>query len=226
MVQSVDLVLREVQPRSDRLEIHSPEQFRAESTGDAAHQFLINYGRNLPRARMIAVIGATGDLVNWSEDGPAPNASFSNRDYFHHLRDHDDAGVFISEPTMGRLTGKSVMFIVRRINGLDGVFLGLVAGLIDTQYLEDFCATISMVPGESVTLLRRDGVVIAGHPDITDRRGMRLADQPPWYDRAIKGRGFCRSPGYLADIPQLIAMHPYTRLPTCGGRERVRASDF
>jgi diguanylate cyclase (GGDEF)-like protein len=213
MVQSVDLVLREVQSRSDELEPHSPEQFRAESTGDPAHQFLVSRGRNLPQARMIVVIGATGDLLNWSEDGPVPNVSFSDRDYFHHLRVHDDPGVFISDATMGRLTGKWVIFIVRRVNGPDGTFLGLVAGLIDTRYLEDFYSTISMVPGESVTLLRRDGVLIAGHPDIADRRGMRLAEQSPWYERVIKGGGSYRSPGYLAGIPQLITVHPLRDYP-------------
>ena len=73
--------------------------------------------------------------------------------------------------------GKWIMFIARRINSPTGEFLGLVIGLIDTQYLAEFYKTISMIPGEAVTLLRRDGLVIAGYPDIANLRGKRLPAQ-------------------------------------------------
>jgi diguanylate cyclase (GGDEF)-like protein len=213
MVQSVDLVLQEVQSGSVAPGPRSPEQFRAEWTGATAHQFLVSHARNLPQARMIILIDASGALLNWSEAGPVPTIDASDRDYFRYLRDHDEAGVFVSKPAEALITGKWVMFVVRRINDPGGAFLGLVAGLIDTKYLEDFYGTISMVPGESVTLLRRDGVVIAGHPDIAHRRGKRLPDQSPWYDRVIKGGGLYRSPGYLADIPQIITVHPLRDYP-------------
>src|SRR5258708_30048708 len=113
----------------------------------------------------------------------------------------------------GRISGKWVMLIVRRVNGPDGTFLGLEAGLIDTQHLEDFYRTISMVPGETVTLLHRDGTVIAAHPGVEERRGKRMPAQSPWYARVSEGGGTYRSPGYLGATPSIITVHPLRDYP-------------
>jgi PAS domain-containing protein len=105
------------------------------------------------------------------------------------------------------------MFIARRINGPRGALLGVAVGLIDTQYLEDFYRTISILPGEYVTVLRRDGIVIAGQPDIENRRGKHMPDQSPWYDRVAEGGGPYRSPGYFTGTPSIITVHPLHDYP-------------
>jgi PAS domain S-box-containing protein len=212
-IQSVDLVLREVQARTASLGLRSPEQFRSQMVGENAHQFLVSRLRNLPQADAIALVDAQGMLMDWTRDEPVPRTDFSDRDYFRRLSSYDDPDIFISEPTHGRFTKKWIMFVARRINGPDGAFLGVATGLIDTQYLEDFYQTISMVPGELVTVLRRDGVVIAGHPGISNRRGKRMPDQSPWYQRVAEGGGSYYSPGYLIDVPQIITVHPLRDYP-------------
>ncbi len=212
-IQSVDLVLREVQARTATIGIRTPEQFRAEMTREIAHAFLVSRLQNLPQADAIAVVGADGKLLDWTRDRQVPQTDFSGRDYFRHLSANNDAATFISEPAHGRFTDKWLMFVARRVNGPDGVFLGVVTGLIDTRYLEDFYQTISMVPGELVTVLRRDGVVIAGHPDIANRRGKRMPEQSPWYARVAEGGGSYDSPGYLIDYPQIITVHPLRDYP-------------
>jgi signal transduction histidine kinase len=105
------------------------------------------------------------------------------------------------------------VFIARRIENGRGKFLGVALGLINTRFLEDFYATIGMVPGESVTLLHRDGVVFAGHPDIENRRGKRMPEQSPWYARVAEGGGSYHSPGYLSEIKQIITVHPLHDYP-------------
>jgi signal transduction histidine kinase len=212
-IQSVDLVLREVQSRTVTLGIRTPDQFRARMVEAGAHQFLVSRLRNLPQSDAIAVLDANGKLLDWTRDGGIPPSDFSDRDYFRWLSTHNDADAYISQPTRGRFTDKWLMFVARRINSPDGVFLGVVTGLIDTQYLEDFYQTISMVPGETVTVLRRDGVVIAGHPDISNRRGKHMPEQSPWYDRVVSGGGSYFSPGYLIDVPQIITVHPLRDYP-------------
>jgi signal transduction histidine kinase/ActR/RegA family two-component response regulator len=70
-----------------------------------------------------------------------------------------------------------------------------------------------MVPGESVTLLRRNGEVIAGHPDIEGQRGRRVPEKSPWYDRVASGGGTYRSPGFLSDVPKIVTVHPLRDYP-------------
>ena len=200
-VQSVDLVLGEVQAQAAAMGLRSSEELHSRLAGDNVHQFLVSHLRNLPQAEAIILLDANGDMVNWSRDGPVPPFNFSDRDYFRHLSTHDDPDTFITEPLQGRITGEWIMFLVRRINGPGGAFLGTVAAQVDTRYLEDFYATISMVRGKSVTLLRRDGIVIAGYPDSGSRRGRRMPELSPWYDRVANGGGSYRSPGYLERHP-------------------------
>ncbi len=212
-IQSVDLVLSEVQSHVSELGPLSPEQFRSRLAGENAHQFLGSHLRNLPQAYAIVLVDAKGAMLNWSRDEPVPQVDFSDRDYFRHLSEQNDPDAFISGPTKGRVTGRWLMLIVRRISGPDGAFLGLVAGLIETQYLEDFYRTINLVRGETVTVLRRDGIVIAGYPDIAHRLGRRMPDESPWYARVAEGGGSYRSPGYLTTFPQIITVHPLRDYP-------------
>ena len=212
-IQAVDLILQEIQSHTAELGLRTPEQFRLRLADSDTHQFLTRLLKNLRQADAVALIDANGALLNWSREMLVPHLDLSDRDYFRHLRDHDDPDAFISGSTEGRATGKWIMFIVRRINGPDGEFLGLVQGLIETVYLEDFYRTINMVPGESVTVLRRDGIVVAGHPDIENRRGKRMPAPSPWYRRVAEGGGSYRSPGYLTGMPQIITVHPLRAYP-------------
>jgi signal transduction histidine kinase len=212
-VQSVDLVLTEVASNASQIGGALPEASLQRIDGQALHRFLADHLLNLPQVDAIAMIDVHGNLLNWSRDEPVPTVNFSDRDYFRYLQDHGDAGAVIGLPVQGRISGKSIMVIARRVNGPGGEFRGLAVGLIDTQYIEDFYRTIGMVAGESVTMLRRDGVVIAGHPDIADRRGKRMPAKSPWYDRVAAGGGSYISPGYLANLRQIITVHPVRNYP-------------
>jgi PAS domain S-box-containing protein len=212
-VQSVDLVLRDVQMHVAKLGPDTPDDFRARMTAENAHRYLATHLENLPQAETLALVDANGALLAWSRDGPVPPMDFSDREYFRFLRDHNDPGAVIAGPTAGRVSGRWLMLILRRITGPDGAFLGVVAGLIDTKYLEDFYQTIRMLPGEQVSLLRRDGTVIAGQPDIDGFRGHRMPDRSPWFDLVSKGGGSYRSPGYFVPVPQIVTVHPLRDYP-------------
>jgi signal transduction histidine kinase len=212
-VQSVDVIVQAVQLRVSSLDIQSPAEFRERLAGDTTHQFLLNSLRNLPQADAIALIDSSGTLLSWSREQPTNSLDLSDRDYFVWLRDHDGPVAFVGLPSKGRATGNHMMFVARRIDNQRGQFLGVVLGLISTRFLEDFYSTISMVPGESVTLLHREGVVFAGHPDIENRRGKHMPQQSLWYDRVAQGGGSYLSPGYLTDFAQIITVSPLHDYP-------------
>jgi signal transduction histidine kinase len=207
-VQSVDLVLQEVQARVAAPGARSPEAFRTHFAGEPTGHFLAGLLRNLPQAEAITLIDANGILLNWSRDRPLEQLDDSTRDYFIWLRDHNETTAFIGSPVTGRVSGKRILFIARRINGPDGTFLGVVVGLIETRYLENFYGTISMVPGESVTVLRRDGFLVACYPEIKNPGNGQMPARSPWYDRVANGGGSYLSPGYFNGVPRIITVHP------------------
>jgi signal transduction histidine kinase len=212
-VQSVDVIVQAVQSQVSSLRIQSPDEFRSRLGGQPTHQFLVESLRNLPQLDALALIDSSGVLLNWSRNEPTNGLDLTDRDYFIWLRDHSDQTAFVGLPSNGRRTGRHMVFIARRIENGRGEFLGVALGLINTSFLEVFYATISMVPGESVTLLHRDGVVFAGHPDIENRRGKHMPEQSPWYARVAEGGGSYDSPGYLSEIKQIITVHPLRDYP-------------
>ena len=207
-VQSVDLVLQEVQSQVAARHPASPEAFRAQVAGEPTRQFLSGLSQNLPQAEAITLVDADGMILNWSRDRPVEPLDVSARDYFTWLRDHNTTGSFIGAPVTGRVSGKHVLFIARRINAPDGTFLGLVVGLIDTHYLEGFYGTISMVPGESVTVLRRDGFMVARYPALANAASQQMPARSPWYEHVANGGGSYRTPGYFSGAPSIITVHP------------------
>ena len=52
----------------------------------------------------------------------------------------------------------------------------------------DFYRAIELPPGETVTLLRHDGLVLARYPDPTDQVGKRMPADSPWYQPGRHGR--------------------------------------
>jgi signal transduction histidine kinase len=207
-VQSVDLVLQEVQAHVATFDPTSPEAFRTQFSGEPTRQYLAGLLRNLPQAETINLVDAKGTLLNWSRDRTVEPLDDSIRDYYTWLRDHNEPGTVIGLPVEGRVSGKRVLFVARRINGPDGTFLGLVVGLIDTRFLERVFGTISMLPGESVTVFRRDGFMIARYPELANPRARQMPAQSPWFDRVANGGGSYLTPGYFSATPSIITVHP------------------
>ena len=111
---------------------------------------------------------------------------------------HDDAGPFISGPTNSRIVGTPTIYLARRIDGPDHNILGLVVGAIDLQYVNDFYRMHRIPAGETVTLLRRDGLVLARYPDPTDGVGNRMAAISPWHRLVSGGAGPIALPDFSA----------------------------
>ena len=141
------------------------------------------------------------------------DVSMADRDYFRHFVEHDDISPFISAPVESRVTGTPTVYIARRINGPDHTFLGLAVGAIDLQYLADFYRAIGLPPGETVTLLRRDGLVLVRYPGPdrsswkTDGGGLAMVQPRRWQG------GTYRSPGFLGASPAVVSVRPLPAWP-------------
>jgi signal transduction histidine kinase len=210
-VQVVNLVLDEVQSRVANLGIRTPAELEKTFATDAMHDFLRERLRNLPQANAFFLVSSDGRTLVTSRAQMPSDPDMSDRDYYLNFIWHDDSEPFISAPAQNRATGTPTFFIARRIDGPDRSFLGLAVGAIDLQYLTDFYQAIELPPGEIVTLLRRDGLVLARYPDATHDVGRRMPAISPWYSLVAAQGGTYRSPGYLGTVRAVVSVHP---LPT------------
>jgi len=211
-VQAIDLVLQELQRKASVVGLDNAERFETLMGTEAMHQYLKSRLRNLPQAQAVAVIGASGRVVNGSRLWPIPIIDLADRDYYTHLRDHDDAGVFISAPVIHRATGAWSFFLARRLNSPDGEFRGLVLGVIEIPGIEGFYQAITLPPGEAVTLYRRDGTVLALYPHVEKMMGEKTPARSPFYALVAKGGGTDRM-RYPDRTAGLISVHPLRDFP-------------
>ena len=212
-MQVADLVLRELQSRTAILAIATPEEFRARLAGTDTHELLRARLQNLPLANAFLLIDSQGNVLNTSRSYPAPHINSADRDFFQHFAAQDDQGAFFSEPLVSRVTGRPTLYMARRINGPGGQFLGLAMSAIDLGYLTAFYQGIGMPPGETVTLLRRDGMVLTRYPDTTGERGRRIPANSPWHRLTADAGGTYRSTGALSGRPAVVSVRPLVSYP-------------
>jgi signal transduction histidine kinase/CheY-like chemotaxis protein len=122
--------------------------------------------RGLPQVDVATVVGADGDVINFTRSFPAPRINLADRDYFRaHVRD-PRLGVYISEPVRNKGNGQWTFYLSRKLTGPRGEFLGLALVGFSSTFLSEFYRKINLGPGASVTLYRRDFTVLARWPHI------------------------------------------------------------
>lgn len=213
-VQVVDFVLQEIQSRVTALDLLSPDEFTQSFETETIRNFLRERLRNLPQANAFFLVTSYGSTFITSRLQMPADRDVSDRDYYRHFATQDDPGLFISAPAQNRVTGTLAVFIARRIVGPDRRLFGIAVGAIDLLYLNSFYGAIELPPGETVTLLRRDGLVLARYPDPTHEVGNRMAASSPWHRLVAAGDGGTyRSPGFLGAIPAVVSVHPLRAWP-------------
>jgi len=212
-LQAVDLVIRETRERTLASGADTSERLTALLGTEGFHRFLQDELKSLPQANALVLVNASGKVVNFSRRWPIPDIDISDRDFFRQLRDHDQPDALVTEPVKTRSAGTWTFYLVRRVNGPHGEFLGLIQGAIEVKYLQDFFAAITLQRGGSVTVLRRDGTILARHPDTEAMMGKKMAAESPWYARLAEGGGTYRSPGYVDGTARVVTVHPLKEYP-------------
>ena len=106
-----------------------------------------------------------------------------------------------------------MLFLTRPVIGPDGHPISFVRGAISLAYFSDFFKAINPDGRTSMTLLRRDGTVLAAHPAAEELIGSHLPDDSPWYQILANGGGFYRSAELLSGAARSTAMRPLRDYP-------------
>jgi PAS domain S-box-containing protein len=212
-IQAVDLVVQETQGMILAAGVIDPHQFRLRLGTEEVHHFLLDRLHGLPQANSIALLDDTGKIVNFSRAWPVPVIDASDRDFYGYLREHNDPGTFIGVPVVNKVSGAWVIMLTRRVSGPNGEFLGIAAGVVEARYFEDFYQAITTNEGESVSLFRRDGTLLARYPHIEKMLGEKISTESPWYKHLANGGGTYQTPGYVGGIPRIISVQPLREYP-------------
>ena len=132
---------------------------------------------DLPQIDVLSVLTTDGRLVAFSRGFPTPDVSLADRDYLKaHLAD-DALEVFVSAPVKNRGTGHWTFYLARKLRAVDGHLIGLAIVGIQCEYFQRFYESIdSAREGVGVSLLRRDGLLLARQPLVDEYIGKSFAD--------------------------------------------------
>ena len=150
----------------------------------------------------------------------APTAlDVSDRDFYAFHRGQSSDRLFISKPFTGRVTGKTVISLSRRIRSADGRFAGVVSVGLDALYFLKTYQSLDLGPRGLIQLVGLDGVARARRvgdavsfgEDMRDSRLLERAAAAPagsFVSRGNWSEGVPRYQSYrvLRDYPLIIAV--------------------
>ncbi len=211
--QVADRVLQELQMRVRILDIRGPEDFQARLGTTEIDEFLLARMRNLPQGNAFLLVDAAGRVASSSRGIGRKGIDVSGADYLRYFAAHDDPGIFVSEVRPSHMDGTSRLYLARRINAPDGTFLGVAVGAIDVADLSDFHRKVNDQAGQTISLLRRDGLLLIRDPDPTGSVGHLMPASSRWYGVVRAGGGNYRSSGVLTGHAAMVSVHPLHDFP-------------
>lgn len=142
----IDLALRTAADETARL-----HGMGGGGAADGLGVFLDRLLSRLPMADSLRFVDRSGALAAGSGE-PPPRIAMGDRDYFRRLRDDPHAGLVISEPIQGRVTGKWILIFARRVEAADGTFLGAVLAPVTIAWFEARFNDLEVGPNGTVVM--------------------------------------------------------------------------
>jgi diguanylate cyclase (GGDEF)-like protein len=156
--------------------IDSPELLARQMASRDTHDMLKERIAALPNVDGMALIDASGRLVNVSRTWPPPAVDVSDRDLFKALSADPLLTSFISEPVRNRTDGTWSILFTRKFSAPGGNLLGLVNTSMQLAHFEGMFSSIMLEGGGSFALYRRDGMLLARYPRVDLKIGQSFGD--------------------------------------------------
>ncbi|WP_315721427.1 MULTISPECIES: diguanylate cyclase [unclassified Bradyrhizobium] len=147
----------------------------------------------LGRIRGVFAYGENGDWLATTEDVTLTNYNNSDRDYFVHHRTSADRSLLIGRPVQSKSGGQWVITLSRRWNHADGRFGGVVLATIDVAYFAQYYRQFDVGPHGTISLMSRDGAVLADNSEPDPKSLGRPVDEAIPYHPASGILSFRRS---------------------------------
>src|SRR5688500_13804771 len=112
-----------------------------------------------PSITFIGVANERGDVVeSLTEFAPT---NILDRGFFQTHRQSDTHKLLISQPVLGRVSGRWAITLTRRLNTPDGSFAGIAAISIEPRYLTQLFETTTLGAHDVMSLVLTNGVSLA-----------------------------------------------------------------
>jgi diguanylate cyclase (GGDEF)-like protein len=142
----------------------------------AANAALRQLQKGSPVLVAIGWTDASGQVNAHSYDHALPRSNVSAMSHFTAQRDSTEDRLFIAPPYRSAAGDKWFTAASRRLSNPDGSFAGIVTAPLDQSYFLKLYRSIDLGKGGSITLLHREGRLLARQPEQKDAVGKSFAN--------------------------------------------------
>ncbi len=181
--------------------------------GVEMHQSLRERVTGVPWVVGLAIVDATGRIVNVANAFPPPARSEAEYPYFAHHRDTPGSDLLISPPHPSPIDERMLIPVTRRLSGPDGSFQGVVLAAIDPGYFEDIYSRLLPTEGGAYALFRGDGVLLARSPAAADGAIGRNFSHLPIFQPGKPPRGLTWGPSPFDGVTRILGYDRMSEYP-------------
>ncbi|WP_128970587.1 bifunctional diguanylate cyclase/phosphodiesterase [Bradyrhizobium tropiciagri] len=158
-------------------QVDTADQFEKNMSLLSAHEMLRTRLAALPHVGGLNLFSAKGWLINSSEMWPVPDISIADRRYFQEFTSGRPTSPVIVEPAMSKVTGNWTTIFARKITGRNGEIIGFASRGVEPSHFEDFVASLALNGDTVISMIHRDGTIIARYPQDAGVVGRNISDQ-------------------------------------------------
>nr|WP_316642762.1 PAS domain S-box protein [uncultured Roseateles sp.] len=172
---------RTIQTVDQQLQLAANRLTQLETSGGLSEQscrtLLREQLKGLPFLRAIWVLDARGRIAYDSDVGNI-GLDLSQRAYVQAYRGRSDMGFQLGAPILSRSTGTWLIPATRPMRRSDGSIAWLIVAAIEPPYFDSLWRGLEVGDGGSVSLFRKDGVLMMRSPFDAASMGKTFADAP------------------------------------------------
>jgi diguanylate cyclase (GGDEF)-like protein len=211
-------VIKSVATEIELDRISSPEIFERMTSTGAVHRMLSNKVTGARELVGVNVWSAEGKLLNASQQWPVPDRSIAQRKYFNALKNSTSADPLLIELVTSQFVDGRALVFAHRISSPEGQFLGLITRALSPRSIESFFASVSLDTATAISLIHKDGTLIARHPQADHLVGKNIVSvsqfqrlgnssaSTVWTSGPIDGTARFAAPAQIGSFPLTIVV--------------------
>ena len=168
--------------------VHTADDFERKMSTLSTHELLRRKLSMLPYVGTLNLWSARGALINSSERWPVANSTITDRRYFQEFTSSAATPDVLVEAVVSRVTKVWTTLFARKIIGRKGEIIGFAVRGVEPSHFEDFVASLALDNGTAISMIHRDGTVIARYPKDDRLIGQNVANSTG-FQRALTEDG-------------------------------------
>ena len=164
--------------------VDTPDEFERKMSTLSAHEMLRTKLGVLPHVGGLNLFNVKGWLINSSEMWPVPDVTVVDRRYFKEFTSGQPTPDVIVEPVVSKVTKVWTTVFARKIVGRNGEAIGFASRGVEPTHFEDFVGSLALNNDTAISMIHRDGTIIARYPRDEKLVGQNVANSPS-FQRAL-----------------------------------------